>query len=142
MAATPIAFPSGTEAIVSDGVNGLTFGIMLLAQTGGHTLTPNDQVVDHVVAAELVSNGYSRRMLTGVNVGVAGGLIQVDAASVVWPAIGGVEVVSAVVIYINTGSDLTSKLVAGLDGVNAQLAGTALTVAFPAGGWSHWVPNN
>jgi len=125
-----------------DSVSGNVWGVMAaeIALVGtGYVVDRDDDFVTDFVGDEIATTNYAREVMTGevITLDDTNDRVLLDADDVVWTALGpaaGGPVVSAGIIFRNTGADATSPLWVYADGADTQVNGGDFTYAWPATG--------
>lgn len=113
-------YNSGLGAISDGTIAWATSTIKALIVNSSHTFDDNDLFVSDVVADEVTNatgTGYARKTLTGKTVTVvqANDRVVFDASDVIYTAVETNETWDAVILYLDSGSDATSKLIACIE---------------------------
>jgi hypothetical protein len=113
-------YNSGLGAIADGTITWATSTVKALIVGSPHTFDDNDLFVSDVVADEVtnsVGTGYARKTLTGktVTVDQANDRVVFDASDVIYTAVETNETWDAVILYLDSGSDATSKLIAYIE---------------------------
>jgi hypothetical protein len=132
-------YNSGLGAISDGSVAWLTSTIKALIVDSTYTFDDNDTVVSDVVAGEVTNatgTGYERKTLAGktVTVDQANDRVVFDASDLTYTAIETNETWAGLVVFLDTGSDATSKLICYLDIDALVTNGSDATISFDSAG--------
>ncbi len=116
--------------MVNSYLNGATVKILLVDANDTFNKTTATFVSD-ISANELSGGNYSRKTLSGVSVAenANGHAVKIDATDPTWTALTG-HTIEAAYVFIDTGNDATSRIIARLDGANIVTNGGDITVQF------------
>jgi hypothetical protein len=145
------AFQSGIDRMIDDNIDYTndTIKVMLLSTATPYTFDPDDEFVSEAGAndpddAETNVTGYTRgfagagrKTLASKTTTVVDGSnrVEVDAADVVWTALGAGETLEAAVVIKEVTNDAASPMVCYLDPTNIATNGSDVTLTFASNGF-------
>jgi hypothetical protein len=108
--------------------------IKALIVDSGYTFDKADEFVSDVVADEVtnsVGTGYERKTLQTKTVTLASNVVKFDCADITYTAVTTTEVWDKLIVYVDSGADATSSLIACLtiDAVTTSGANVTISIA-------------
>lgn len=132
-------YNTGLGSIADGTISWATSSIKALVVDSGHTFDDNDQFVSDVVADEVTNatgTGYARKTLTGKTVTVvqADDRVIFDASDVTYSAVETNETWDAVILYLDSNTDSTSKLICYIEIDALETNGSDATIVWASTG--------
>ena len=132
-------YNTGLGAISDGTIAWATSTIKALIVGSTHTFDDNDLFVSDVVADEVTNatgTGYARKTLTGKTVTVvqANDRVVFDASDVIYTAVETNETWDAVILYLDSNADATSRLIAYIEIDALETNGSDASIVWAATG--------
>jgi hypothetical protein len=131
----------GRQSLLEGDIDWANSNIDVLLVTDAYGFDPAEQVVADLVGSELAATDYVRKDLTGRTVTLNGTTVQAAAANVTWSALGNGtnETIGGVVVFLNSGADASSTLIAFSDTADIDTQDTDVEWALAGGVVFTWI---
>ena len=134
-----LVYNEGWESILDRNIDWAADTIKAVLVGSGYTPDKDDQFIDAAGANDVVDHDFGTDQTLGskaIAKQTSTDRVAVDAADPTWTAVAGGSTIAGVVIYKDTGTPTTSKLIAYLDVTDTPTNGGDITVQFatPANG--------